>query len=351
MIDKIEQLPITPANREVVGDVINEAFTQWRDNPGDTNNSIVILSSPVTSVSKILTETLEEWAKEQQISLKVFPLASRPDEITTIKTQLETYFAPKSDDLDSEVEAGEIAIIPNLNWCFLRSLDGLEGIEYLQDLLCHGSSDRFWIIGAGQVGWEYLNSICPVEAYCGKIVTLSETTPEELSEWLEPIAKDLDIVFEEPRLDKKLLDGEKNDRANYFARLADISGGVGTVAVQGFLKSIAYEPIEKRKDKAEGKKEKEFILIAQSPKLPKLPNLNNSEQYLLYSLLLHGDLTLSTLAESLADEEAEVRAIVRILRRKGVIEQRNGVLKINPIHYPKLKYELAINNFIVNHES
>ena len=61
-------------------------------------------------------------------------------------------------------------------------------------------------------------------------------------------------------------------------------------------------------------------------------------------------MTLTSLAESLADDEAEVRAIVQILRRKGVIEQQEKIYKINPIHYPKLKYELAINNFIVDRD-
>ena len=91
-------------------------------------------------------------------------------------------------------------------------------------------------------------------------------------------------------------------------------------------------------------------LIAQTPKLPKLPTLESVDRYLLYSLLLHGDLTLSTLAASLGDEEAEVQARVQVLRQQGVIEQRNRVLKINPIYYLQLKRELAANNFIINRQ-
>ena len=39
-----------------------------------------------------------------------------------------------------------------------------------------------------------------------------------------------------------------------------------------------------------------------------------------------------------------------MLRREGIIEQREQVLKINPVHYPALKQELANNNFIIYRE-
>ena len=86
------------------------------------------------------------------------------------------------------------------------------------------------------------------------------------------------------------------------------------------------------------------------PSLPGLPPLEPDDQFILYSLILHGDLTISALAESLGDEQSEVQARVQILRRQGVIEQKDKVLKINPIHYPALKQELANNNFIIHRE-
>ncbi len=337
LIDAAKSLPSNPTDKKAIATTLDEAYDRWRSEPNNTDNSVVILSSPVTAVSRILSDTLEEWTQQKQIPLKVLSLTARPYAIETIKSKLEHYLAQKSEQDDPEKL--EIVLIPNLSWCFLRSLEGLEGIEYLQSLLCDGSKNRFWIIGSGQVGWQYLNSVCSLEAYCGEIFSLPALDAEDLQPWLMPIVKDLNIVFDEPRIEKQLLDGDKDNQTNYFERLASISKGVSTVAVQVFLKSIRYREEDKSGE-----------IIAETPKTPDLPKLESADQYLLYSLLLHGDLTTPTLAESLGDLESEVQGRIQVLRRQGVVEQKNKVIKINPIYYPKVKQELANNNFIINRE-
>lgn len=350
IINAVEDLPSNTADLDAIFSSLDKAFDLWRKNPNNTDNSLVILSSPVTVVSRILSETLDEWAEQKQVSISLLSLTARPSATESIKSKLEHYLEKKTEAAKSEAQQLEVIVIPNLNWCFLRSLEGLEGIEYLQSLLCDGSKYRFWIIGAGQVGWEYLNLVCNIEAYCGKILSLPEIAPEKLQTWLDPVIEDLNLVFDKPRIDKQLLDSDKDNKTNYFERLTSISQGVSAVAVQGFLKSIRYEEIDPEEKDEEDIKSKSKNLVAQIPKLPDLSPLEPVEQYLLYSLLLHGDLTIPALAESLGDDESEVQARVQVLRQKGVVEQQGKVLKINPIFYPKLKQELASNNFIINRE-
>ncbi|MDJ0589121.1 MAG: helix-turn-helix domain-containing protein [Pleurocapsa sp. MO_226.B13] len=350
LVEAVENLPSNPADKEAIVSALDETFARWREDPNNANNSIVILSSPVVAVSRILSETLEEWTQQKQLPTRLLPLTARPKAIATIKAKLEHYLKSKSSENNSDEEL-EIVVIPNLSWCFVRSLEGLEGIKYLQTLLCDGSRDRFWIIGGGQVSWQYLNYVFALEAYCGEVFDLPTIAPEKLEQWLDPIIDELKITFGEPDLDKQILDREKDNKTNYFDRLADLSQGVGEIAVQIFLKSIRYsEDPDEAETEGEPPPQPEAVLVAQDPELEKLPNLKPTEQYLLYSLLLHGDLTVSALAESLGDEEAQVQAMVQMLRRAGVVEQRDRVLKINPIHYPKLKRELASNNFIINRE-
>ena len=343
LINAVEELPSNPADKEAIAEAIDKSFELWREDPNNADNSIVILSSPVASVSRILSETLEEWAEQKQIPLKLLPFTSRPYAIETVCSKLEHEFERREDEDEDKLE---IVVIPNLSWCFLRTLEGLEGIEYLQSLLYNGSKNRFWIIGGGEVGWQYLNSVCAIEAYCGEVFVLPELAPEDLQSWLDPIINKLDITFDEPRIKKQILDGDKDNKTNYFDRLADISKGVGTVAIQAFLKSIHYEEI----DEEEHKQPQQNNIVAQVPKLPKLAELESADQYLLYSLLLHGDLTIAALSESLGDLESEVQGRVQLLRREGIVEERDRILKINPIHYPKIKQELAANNFIINRE-
>ena len=346
LVTAVESLSSNPADKRAISEAIEKSFELWRKDPNNADNSIVILSSPVASVSRILSETLEEWAKQKQIPLKLLPFTSRPYAIETICSKLKHELDSREDEDEDSLE---IVVIPNLSWCFLRTLEGLEGIEYLQSLLYNGSKNRFWIIGGGEVGWQYLNSVCAIEAYCGQVFVLPELAPEDLESWLDPIINELDITFDEPRIKKQILDGDKDNKTNYFDRLADISKGVGTVAIQAFLKSIHYE--EADEDEPEDKNIPEpQTLVAQIPRLPKLAELESADQYLLYSLLLHGDLTIAALSESLGDLESEVQGRVQLLRREGIVEERDRILKINPIHYPKIKQKLAANNFIINRE-
>lgn len=350
LIDDVENLPSNPADKEAIASTLDKAFEEWQENRNNADNSIVILSSPVAAVSRILSETLEEWAKKKQIPLNLLPFKIRPAKIETVKSNLEQYL--NEELLQEDDTRLEIAVIPNLSWCFLRSLDGLEGIEYIQSLLCNGSKNRFWIIGGGQVGWQYLNSVCSLEAYCGRVFMLPEISSEDFQDWFEPIINDLDITFDEPRIDKQILDGDKDNKTSYYDHLADISKGVATVAVQLFLKSLRYVETDSDEDKNKSDKSPSLrkSLIAQTPKLPKLPDFESQDQYLLYSLLLHGDLTIAGLAESLGDMESEVQARVQLLRREGVVEQKGKIVKINPIYYPRIKQDLASNNFIIKRD-
>lgn len=351
LVEAVDNLPNNPADQEAILSVLDETFDCWFKNPNDTNNSVVILSDPVATISRILSETLAEWIEKKQVPMRLLPLTARPIEIETIKSKLEYYLEQQCPKNNFDKQGLEVVVIPNLSWFFLRSLEGLEGIEYLQSLLCKGSENRFWIIGMGQVGWEYLNLIYNIEAYCGKVLILPKIESEELQEWLEPIINELDIIFDEPRLDQKLLNNNKDNKTNYFDLLVDISEGVSKVAVQGFLKSVKYEEIdEEEKVEEDETKSHPKKIVANTPSLQDLPALESADQYLLYSLLLQGDLTISELAKTLGDEELEVRARVQVLRRQGVVEQQGQVLKINPIYYPRLKQELANNNFVINGE-
>ena len=362
VVKMVEQLPSNSADREAIVSALDESFEIWHQDPSNANNSIVILSSPVAAVSRIISESLEEWTQQKQLPTVMLPLTARPLEIESIKSKLEYHLEPKSTEDDSQADRLEVVVIPNLSWCFLRSLEGLSGIEYLQSLLCDGSKNRFWIIGGGQVGWEYLNSVCNLEAYCGKTFVLPKVTSEELQEWLEPIVKELEITFGKPRIQKQILEQDLDPKTHYFEVLADVSEGISVVAVQGFLKSLySQEETEEETEEETGEEEtiekgeettddNESTVIAQTPELPEIPDLESVDQYILYSLLLHGDLTLSALAASLGDDRSEVQPRIQMLRRQGVIEQKDKILKINPIHYPKLKRQLANNNFIINKE-
>ncbi|MEO0924259.1 MAG: hypothetical protein AAFY63_00135 [Cyanobacteria bacterium J06643_13] len=337
LITATNKLADNPADTEAIRTSINEAFERWRKNPQSAENSIVILTSPVMVVSRIIITILENWTEEKQVSVKVLPWNERPADPKTIQLKLRQYLEQKPEEkIDKQPE---VVVIPNLNWCFLRSMDGLDGIDYLQKMLLH-DSNRFWIIATGQVTWDYLNSISDLEADCGRVVPLPELESNSIREWLNPILSDLNITFADPRLESQILEGDKDAETIFFDDLAAISRGISVIALQAFLASITYQS-------ADEEAEHQSILEAQSPELPNLPDLESSHHYLLYFLLLHGDITLSELAHSIGDKESKVRKQIKFLRSEGLVESTGEIYKVNPIYYPKLKQELINNNFII----
>ncbi|WP_414624906.1 ArsR family transcriptional regulator [Calothrix sp. CCY 0018] len=345
LVAAVDELPTDNPDMEAIQSKLDEAVEKWRKNPQAAENSLVVLSSPVTTVSRILVESLQDWASQKEIALRPLQWIGRPEKAENIATRLRQQLGRGLSTTGSKQQ--EIVVISNLSWCFLRCVDGLDGIDYLQDVLLQDDS-RFWVIGGGKVSWEYLNYVSHFKAYCGESLELPELTGEQLQEWFEPIVSELDIHFAKPNIEfPNNNEDPESYKSRYFDRLASVSEGVNTVAAQVFLRSMRYEVKETDDDKNE---KAEGILEAQYPELPTLPRLNADEHYIIYSLLLHGDLTLSALSESLGDDKNLVKGQIQMLRRKGLIEQKNQILTINPIHYPRLKSELANNNFII-HES
>jgi len=341
LVAAVDKLPSDNPDMEAIQSTLGEAFDKWRKNPEVADNSLVILSSPVTTVSRILTESLQDWASEREITLRPLQWIARPQEVENIKTKLQQQLG--SGIVTTGSKEPEIVVIPNLSWCFLRSVDGLEGIDYLQDVLLQDNS-RFWVIGAGEVGWEYLNHVSHFKAYCGEYLELPQLNSEQLQKWFEPVISEYEITFAKPNIEFPNSEEDESYQKRYFNKLASVSEGVNTVAAQVFLRSMRYEPKETKDGENQ---EAEGILEAQNPELPNFSRLNPDEHYILYSVLLHGDLTLAALSESLGDEKSFIKGRVQTLRRKGLIEHNNGLLTINPIHYPRLKNELSNNNFII----
>ncbi len=470
LIDSVNDLPMHPHRQKAVIEAIESAISRWRSHPQSAANSIVIISDPVSSISRILIDSLQklksvgedqdakdsgynaedsghscekdcgEGGSAEQANLKISLLnwVERPANVSTIKRRIVDELDLAEESVEGELQqpsfssqdpsnSHTLVMVPNLCWCFLRSADGLDGLDYLQDFLpCDHT--RFWILGSGVVGWEYLESTIKFHAYCGKVITLPKLSGEELQSWLKPIIEEFDIYFPDNGLHKRLQDGDhlldidvdidkpietvseitqeitasvqsslrslknvfrsdkspeeiNSPRESYFERLAAISEGVDEVAVQVFIKSLRYHQVElteegsitekskselasenasdsiesgeskdgqeESEENSKGDSQKECRLIATTPRLPPLPELTQGDLYLLYSLMLHGDLTLIALAQSLGDSPNATNNQVQILRNAGIVEQQADILKINPVHYPRLRRELSRNNFII----
>lgn len=339
-----QALPHHPAELEAVQEAINSALTQWLEQPDNACNSLVILSTPIEPGAHLLREGLAAWQEQHQNPVQFLSWEQRPTDPATIETKLRGQLGRGT--LAGSTEQPEIVVIPNLSQCFLRCIEGLDGIEYLRNTVLEDNC-RFWLIGSNQISWEYLDRVFKVRAYFQQTISLPFLSGEQLQEWLEPVVSEFSINFPQKQSESESSSPEEQEeiaQVKYFEHLAVISAGIRHVAVPLFLRSLYHEPSE------ENRADEKVMVKADKPSLPDLPYLDSDKQILLYSLLLHSELTLSELATSLGDEQDIVQNLVQVLRPSGIIEQRDQLLKVNPVHYPKLKSELDGNNFPIAEE-
>ena len=343
--NQIDALPPHPSHIGAVRSKLEEALTQWRSDRNAPNN-LVVLTSPVEPIEAILKAILAEQAKTiPQVTSLTRPVRS-PNELSS-KTKLSEKLK-----LSQPSQFQVLVAIPNLSWCFLRCVEGLEEIEYLQDLIIN-ERDRFWFIGCNNWTWKYLDCIYNLNSYCQQTFSLPTLRDIELKEWLLPISETIEFDFAEERdspTDKSELNGDNEDNwtskseRRYYSHLANISLGLSSIAARLWVESLWVLESEAESINSDIAS-KSFIL--QKATLPELPTLSKEDRYLLYSLNLHGHMTLSELALSLAERESIVQRQVEILRRSGIIEVKQDRIQLNPTYYPKIRTNLDNNRFLI----
>lgn len=391
----IQDLSSHPCYRQAIHEAVVTAIEQWQENPSSINNSLIILSSPVAIEARILTDSLAEWANKQPLAINYLDWVERPSQPENIRSILSETVRKAG----SEYIENNITVIPNLSWCFLRSSEGLDGIEYLRDSLMSDPT-QFWIIGSGCVAWQYLDSVLGLKAYGADIIQLPQLSGKQLQDWLLPIIHQLKIQFDDASIHERLRDvGKENSKSffksfkallgevrssiyslfqgmkkkangtttisdeklqtDYFERLSDLSEGVSSTAVQLFTKSIYYEKLsetkldddvqnaEKIETQIDSETSLDYRLLARKPLLPNIPELKQNDLYILYSLLIHGDLTLESLSESVGEEQPIIKKYIQGLRRATLVHQDGLVIRVNPIHFPRLKGRLESENFTI----
>lgn len=197
-----------------------------------------------------------------------------------------------------------------------------------------------------------LRKIYQINAYLTNTVSLPPLKDEHIQEWLQPLTTELNCNWQADnewlQISKKEVKAAKRKhqeldevakiQEDYYAKLADISQGIGNVVGDLCWRSLEVENIDAEK----------VSYAITRPKLPDLPILVVEDRYLLYSLLLHGGMTLAHLNASLGKSQSIVKSRTQYLLQNGVISKEQNLLYVNPAYYPKLKSLLGNNNFLVD---
>ena len=337
----IQNLPVASQHTKELQSNLEQALKVWEED-NDAANELVILSSPVEPLSKILRETFKNWQPPEGWNLKLLSRSTRPDNCLNISQILKTDLGIDPEPNQNSESLKQLIVIPSLELYFLRQIYGLDAIEYLRELIFKDTS-HFWLIGCNNLAWEYLDYVYKISAYFEKTISLPALDGPAMQQWLMPMLANANLNL---NWDGESTEEREGKLKSYFDRLADTAGGSLAVAAELWWRSLRIPEIEETSEKTENPVNNTVVKLDKI-KLPELPpDLTAEDRYLLFSLLLHQKMTLQHLALSLGDPESTIQFELQKLLTTGIIKRDRLSFSINPAYYPRLKIYLKHNNFI-----
>lgn len=343
---ELADLPEPQSRLQAARAAASEALHAWYAD-ADAPNYFTITTAPIEPQPKLLQEFLSAPPFGGTTQITQLQREQFADTDTRIWPVLQETFG-----LLGEVPNGEraIAAIPDLSWCFLRSMEGLDAIEALLAAIATDRS-RFWLLGCNNWAWLYLERVCHLKAYLKSPVSLQLLSGRDLRQWLDPVVTAFSLKLPQARDDSEAVENDEEIWASAleqrcFAQIAKQAAGLPAVAAPLWLRSLRQRVADEGEEEDATVKE----LTYEVPNLPDLPQLTSDDRYLLYILGLHGGLTFPALIRSLAEPEAMVQAQLQSLQRQGLICKRANRVAIAPLYYPRLQRDLANNHLLVEGE-
>ncbi len=352
----LEQLSTPLPYQTAIQEALTSALINWQNNP-NAPNSLVILGSPVESIGSILMESLEIW-KPQECEL-VTPInwsirPTDPQQLTEqLKKALKPYDRPSENHKPKASKSkisNQVIVIPSLEQCFLRCIQGWEGIEELRNLI-NQNRYYFWVIGCNQWTWKFLDAVCQNSSYFEQLESLPALEANELCQWL------LSVQPEEIASQMSW-----SDHQSYWKSLESVSSGISSVAAHLWLDSLRIREVDLPNNQSEKVDKSPSILETFlddsdesmlvkiqliNPIFPRFPSLSANDRYLIHCLLIHGQLNLPQIILSLGEQESLIKSHLQFLLREGMILKKNNLFQVCPAYYPNLKTELSNNNFLI----
>jgi hypothetical protein len=392
---QIEQLAPPPAYCQSIQTELAEAIARWQENP-NAPNYLFVLSRPIEPIDQTIMATLADL-QDLGLELKPISWSARPHRYNQIYTKLkqeitplcqpETAASTQMPAPSEEADRPALIVIPNLSWCFLRCVDGLQGVNYLSTTILSNRS-RFWLVGCNSWAWHYFHHIYNWQNCFSQTITLPKLSEVELKAWLTPVRQVVETQYGNDQDDAGPTEAEwlesqdewrSKAEKRYFEQLADLALGSGAIAAALWLRSLRLQQIEPEEEPesdstnppdrtnqtsqkskslsqeqsqdatvASGDRQPQptTVLVAKSKSVPELPILSKDDYYLLFSLGLHGGMNLADLAISLSEPESKILTQIEALGQAGLVERDRQLFRLSAAFYPRLHGRL-INNKIL----
>jgi hypothetical protein len=353
LVDQIRYLPTNPIYQKLVKENLSTALEKWSKKSWFTNH-LVITGFPVENLENICEDSLQGFDLDNVHLLESIPMAYDEDILINYLTDIINKIKDNEDS--------QIVIIPNLSNFFLRSVNGLDLIQFLL-VTIRENPEHFWLIGCSNWLWTYLNHVCKIEVYLDNKICLPLLQAHDLKLWLEPIFSNFKLqwLFPEngmtrPENLEKVWENEAQHK--FFQNLAKLSLGSQAIAGDLWLNSLSIMkleiPQEETPKTVENEEETEVktkdVIVAKLPLVPNFFMLEQRDRFLLVAVGLHEKISLANLAFILGEDILNIKSQVFNLIKFKLINFEHNLISLNPLFYPKLIKDLQENHLLTDLE-
>lgn len=319
--------------------VLDEKLSGWLQST-ESNNTIKVIVLPPCDENDVM----KSWAEANRLECLEAP---SPQAILSGKATL------------PEIQFGTPLIIPRLEAWMMRTYYGLNLIKELLSAI--ENSERKIVIGCNIYAWEFLRKAISVASFLPDPMTFQALSSDQLRDWFHELHSNSDmqhIKLCHQHSAQDVFAEDKEEDGNYFKILAATSSGIPWVAWHLWRNSLLTQnddtEVEEIDDAEQTNAEKEdasaiedagqqtlWVAALQEFSLP------NSDKGLallvLHAILIHNEITAEHLVQVLPD----IRPLnaVPLLKRAGIITQKQGVLSCNPQAYPAIREGLTASGF------
>ena len=238
-----------------------------------------------------------------------------------------------------------IIIIENIQHLFLRKVNGFLCLKILFEIISKTQKNIFWISTSSLYSWEYLNKTLNITDYFGYVVRLRSLEDEQMINIILKRHKisGYNLSFkpskeeEENKSYLRIPDDRKQDYLfkQYFSDLNKFAKSNISLALLFWLRST--KEVSGDTITIGSLRDIDFSFLS---------SLDTNKVFTLNSLLIHDGLTVESFSLVNNLPESQSRLMLLVLLDDGVIVQKNGLFKINPLLYRQTVTLLQTKNII-----
>lgn len=337
---------VAPAPQwRAAADALDEALEPWLQARKPGVSAVFVVGPPHSGRQHIL----QEWAALHKWRLLKSP---KPEQILGGDASWSKQWAKD-----------ETAwVLPELEHCFLRHVDGLTLIRQLFNVLGSEHAGRV-VIGCDSWAWAFLQHVWT--GHKPAVLVCQALDDQRLAQWLVHLAnpRRSRYIFRQsndgrfvlpPAFDVQFSNGKPLASRSYAQRLAAHSRGIAGVALDYWRSSLSARPDEAAapgvKDDAE---ETGHFTIWVTPwdeiRQPSLPaDAGHDHAFLLHALLLHSGLSADVLTRILPFSLSRVVQMLYQLEDAELVAAEDAVWSVSGRGYPPVHAFLEREGYLVD---